>query len=57
VSLESKLITTERLMFLRGPMEGGRMLTATECRELADAYEAAIALLYEEREARRALTD
>ena len=31
-------MTPERLEFLRGPMGGGRMLTAEECRELADAY-------------------
>lgn len=51
----SKLLTTERLLFLRGPMGGGRMLTATECRELADAYEAALALLYEERDRKHPL--
>jgi hypothetical protein len=53
-SLASKLITTERLLFLRGPMGGGRMLTASECRELADAYEAALALLYAERDSTHA---
>jgi hypothetical protein len=34
-------VTPERLAFLRGPAGGGRMLTAEECRELADAYEKA----------------
>lgn len=33
------VVTRERLAFLRGPMGGGRMLAAEECRELADAYE------------------
>ncbi len=33
-------MTPERLAFLRGPAGGGRMLSAEECAELADAYEA-----------------
>jgi len=41
----SALLSTARLVFLRGPLGGGRMLTATECRELANAYEAAVRLL------------
>lgn len=41
------LLTKERLEYLRGPMGGGRILPAEECRELADAYETAERLLEE----------
>jgi hypothetical protein len=42
-----RLLSRARLEFLRGPIGGGRMLSAEECRELAEAYETATRLLEE----------